>query len=341
MVPAPNHDRRYYDSNFHANLHKFSPSLYPMKPLFPPALKKNGTIGIISPASPQRDMSRLDKGIRYLEGLSYTVKLGKYSTSRFGGYLAGTDEERLSDLHGMFADPQVDAIFCSRGGYGSARLLAGLENAIIKKHPKILVGFSDITSLQLALWKTCGLVTFSGAMPSVDMADAFDPASEEQFWRVLTSRRPLGTLKQPWPMNTIQRGDAEGRLLGGNLSVVCSIIGTPYMPSLSGSILALEDVGEDSYRIDRMLTQLAYATQRARPAGVAYGFWSQDSRPRGTTPHRDVNEILAERTDITSGPILTDLMYGHEPTKLTLPFGVLSRLSSRTKRLSLLESAVQ
>lgn len=312
-----------------------------MKPLFPPALKKNGTIGIVSPASPQRDMSRLDKGIRYLEGLGYNVKLGKYSTSRFGGYLAGTDEERLSDLHTMFSDPQIDAIFCSRGGYGSARLLAGLNTTLIKRNPKILVGFSDITSLQLALWKKSGLVTFSGAMPSVDMADTFDPASEEQFWRVLTSRKPLGTLRQPWSMNVIQRGDAEGRLLGGNLSVVCSILGTQYMPSLSGSILALEDVGEESYRIDRLLTQLVYATHRARPAGVAYGFWSQGSRPRGSTPHRDVTEIIAERTDITRGPILTELMYGHEPTKLTLPFGVLTRLSSRTKRMSLLESAVQ
>lgn len=312
-----------------------------MKPLFPPALKKNGTIGIISPASPQRDMSRLDKGIRYLEDLGYSVALGKYSTSHFGGYLAGTDEERLSDLHAMFSDPKIDAIFCSRGGYGSARLLAELDTALIKKNPKIFVGFSDITSLQLALWKKCGLVTFSGAMPSVDMADTFDTASEEQFWRVLTSRKPLGTLKQPWLMNTIQRGDAEGRLLGGNLSVVCSMFGTPYMPSLGGTILALEDVGEESYRIDRMLTQLVYAAGTARPSGVAYGFWSQNSRPRGSTAHRDVNEILAERTDISRGPIMTDLMYGHESTKFTLPFGVLTRLSSRTKRMSLLESAVQ
>lgn len=312
-----------------------------MKPLFPTALKKRGTIGIISPASPQRDKSNLDNGIRYLEGLGYSVKLGKYSTSHYAGYLAGTDEQRLSDIHGMFSDPQIDAIFCSRGGYGSARLLAGLNIGLIRKNPKILVGFSDITSLQLALWNSCRLITFSGAMPSVDMANTFNAASEEQFWRVLTSRKPLGALKQPWSMNSIQGGEAEGRLLGGNLSVLCSIIGTPYMPSLRGAILALEDVGEETYRIDRMLTQLAYSTTRSRPAGIAYGFWSQDSRPRGSTPHREVLEVLAERSDITRGPILTNLMYGHEPTKLTLPFGVLTRLSSRTKRMTLLESAVQ
>ncbi|MCX6140737.1 MAG: LD-carboxypeptidase [Candidatus Kapabacteria bacterium] len=312
-----------------------------MKALFPHKLPKNGTIGIISPASPQHDMSRLDKGIRYLEGLGYSVKVGRYAREHHAGYLAGTDVQRLSDLHEMFLDPQVDAIFCSRGGYGSARLLPGLNVNLIKKHPKILVGFSDITSLQLALWKRIGLVTFSGAMPSVDMADRFDPASEEQFWRVLTSNKPLGTLKQSPTMNTIQRGDVQGRIVGGNLSVMCSLFGTPFMPSLRGSILVLEDVGEETYRIDRMLTQVAQATRSGRPAGVAYGFWSQASRPIGTTPHRDVQEVLEERCDVSRGPILAGLLYGHESTKRTLPFGVMARLSSRTKRFSLIESAVQ
>lgn len=286
-------------------------------------------------------MSRLDKGIRYLEGLGYSVKLGSYARGQHAGYLAGTDEQRLSDIHEMFRDPQVDAIFCSRGGYGSARLLPGLNVNLIKKHPKILVGFSDITSLQLALWQRIGLVTFSGAMPSVDMADVFDPASEEHFWRVLTSTKPLGTLKQSSPMNTIQRGDAQGRILGGNLSVMCSLIGTPYMPSLRNKVLVLEDVGEETYRIDRMLTQVVQATRTSPPAGVAYGFWSQSSRPLGTTPHRDVQEVLEERCDISRGPILSGLMYGHESTKLTLPFGVIARLTSRTRKLSLLEAGVR
>jgi muramoyltetrapeptide carboxypeptidase len=213
--------------------------------------------------------------------------------------------------------------------------------ALIRRNPKIFVGFSDITSLQLALWKGAGLVTFSGAMPSVDMADVFDPASEEHFWRLLTSRRVMGAVRQPWPLRVIQRGEAEGRLLGGNLSVLVTLLGTPFMPSLRGTVLALEDVGEETYRIDRMLTHLAMATVRTRPSGIAYGFWSQSSRARGTTPHRNVDEVLAERSDLTRGPIVADLMYGHESTKLTLPFGVRCRLSTRTKRLTLLESAVQ
>jgi len=312
-----------------------------MTPRFPTALRKKATIGIVSPASPQRDMSRLDKGIRYLEGLGYTVVVGDHARSRYAGYLAGSDAERLSDIHGMFADKRIDAIFCARGGYGSARLLNQLDYGLIRKNPKILVGYSDITSLQLALWHKARLVTFSGAMPSVDMVENIDATSEEQFWRTLTSRRPLGRLKQPWPTTPIQSGDAEGRLLGGNLSVLVSLLGTDYMPSLRGSILALEDIGEETYRIDRMLVQLLLATVRRRPAGIAYGFWSQSARPLGTTPHRDVNEVLAERSDLTRGPIIADLMYGDERTKFTLPFGVRTRLSTRTGTIELLESAVQ
>ncbi len=311
-----------------------------MRPLFPAALRRGATIGIISPASPQRDISRLHKGIRYLESLGYHVRVGDAALRRHGGYLAGTDEERLSDIHTMFADRSVDAIFCARGGYGSARLLRGLDMTLIRRNPKIFVGFSDITALQLALWKGAGLVTFSGAMPSVDMVDGFDPHAEEQFWRILTSRRTTGALTQPWPLTTLRAGDAEGRLLGGNLSVLVTLLGTPFMPSLRGALLALEDVGEETYRIDRMLTHLAMATASARPSGVAYGYWSQSSRARGTTPHRDVIEVLAERTDITRGPIVSELMYGHERTKLTLPFGVRCRLNTNTKRLTLLEAAV-
>lgn len=312
-----------------------------MKPLLPTAIPKNATIGIISPSSPQRDMSHLDKGIRYLEGLGYFVKLGRHARASYGGYLAGTDGERLSDIHEMFGDKQVDAIFCARGGYGSARLLPSLNASLIQRNPKIFVGFSDTTSLQLALWKMCGLVTFSGAMPSVDMVDTFDPMTEEYFWRVLTSRKPLGHLKQPTPLEIIQHGDAEGRLLGGNLSVVCSLLGTRYMPSLRGTICVLEDIGEETYRIDRMLTQLAQASTRTRAAAVAYGFWSQNSRSTVSTPHRDVNEVLAERCDLTRGPIVSGLMYGHEATKFTLPFGVRARLTSRTKRLTVVDAAVK
>lgn len=317
------------------------PTWVPMRVTRPAALPRNATIGIISPSSPQRDTARLERGIRYLERLGYSVKLGNHVLATHGGYLAGTDEQRAEDLHTMFRDPQVDAVFCARGGYGCARLLPLLDFSVFRRHPKIFVGFSDVTVLQMALLKRAGLVTFSGAMPSVDMADGFDPRSEEQFWRVLTSRRPLGTLSQPTPLEVIRRGDARGRLMGGNLSVLVSLLGTGYLPPLGNTILALEDVGEATYRIDRMLVQLVYATRAMPAAGTVYGSWSQADPSTHSTPHRDVREVLSERIDLASGPILSGLMYGHQAEKFTLPFGVEARLrSARGGALSLLESAV-
>jgi muramoyltetrapeptide carboxypeptidase len=312
-----------------------------MRVIRPAALPRNATIGIISPSSPQRDAARLERSVRYLESLGYLVKLGNHVLATHGGYLAGTDEQRAEDLQAMFRDPHVDAVFCARGGYGCARLLPLLNFSVFRRHPKIFVGFSDVTVLQLALLRRTGLVTFSGAMPSVDMADGFEPRSEEQFWRILTSRRPLGTLSQPTPLDVIRRGDARGRLLGGNLSVLVSLLGTGYLPSFGSSILALEDVGEATYRIDRMLVQLARALRTAPAAGAVYGSWSQPDPSTYSTPHRDVREVLRERIDLASGPILSGLMYGHQAEKFTLPLGIEARLrSSRGGSLSLLEAAV-
>jgi muramoyltetrapeptide carboxypeptidase len=313
-----------------------------MKIIKPPALPRGATIGIISPSSPQRDEERLKCGVRYLESLGYQVKIGHHVYARHGGYLAGTDEQRAEDLHSMFRDPDVSAIFCARGGYGCARILPLVDFGLIRRHPKIFVGFSDVTVLQLALLKRTGLVTFSGAMPSVDMADGFEPIAEEQFWRVLTERRRPGALRQPLALNIIRRGRTEGRLLGGNLSVLVSLLGTGYLPELGGSILALEDVGEATYRIDRMLLQLSMATARRPAAGVIYGSWSQAESSSGSTPHRDVEEVLQERLDIAAGPILSNLLYGHQAQKFTLPIGVMARLeTARGGSLTLLEGGVQ
>lgn len=313
-----------------------------MQVIRPAALPRNATIGIISPSSPQRDVARLERGIRYLESLGYSVKLGNHVYASHGAYLAGTDEQRATDLHEMFSDPQVSAVFCARGGYGCARMLEHIDFSIIRRNPKIFVGFSDVTVLQLAMFRRTRLVTFSGAMPSVDMADGFDGQSEEQFWRIVTSAKPFGKLPQPWPLDVVQRGDVRGRLMGGNLSVLVSMIGTGYLPSLRDMILALEDVGEATYRIDRMLVQLAQTTRTAKAAGTVYGSWSQPDPATYSTPHRDVREVLAERTDLTRGPIISGLMYGHQAQKFTLPIGIEARLrSAGGGSLSLLEGAVQ
>jgi muramoyltetrapeptide carboxypeptidase len=312
-----------------------------MRLLLPSPLPAKATIGIVSPASPQRDAKRLERGIAYLESLGHSVVLGNHVHARYGAYLAGTDAERCADLEQMFADKRIDAIFCARGGYGSARLLDRLDYGLIKRNPKILVGFSDITALQMALLKRTGLVTFSGALPSVDMADGFTPESEEWFWRALTSKRPLGPIQQPWPTRVVQQGAAEGPLIGGNLSVFVTLLGTPYQPPTKGSILVLEDVGEETYSIDRMLNHLRQANVLGTLNGMIAGEWSQSSRPKGSTPHRDVQEVIAEAAEHISGPVLTNMMYGHEPLKLTVPFGVRVRLSSRGSGLRFLEPALR
>ena len=302
--------------------------------ILPKPLPKKATIGIVAPASPQRDPRRLERGIQYLERLGHTVVLGSHVPSVHGGYLAGTDDQRRSDLEGMFADPRIDAIFCSRGGYGSARLLDALDYRLIRTNPKILGGFSDVTALQMALWKKIGLVTFSGALPSVDMADGFAPESEEWFWRALSSHRPLGPIRQPWPMNTIQRGTAEGHLIGGNLSVLVTLLGTPFQPPARNSILVLEDVGEETYRVDRMLNHLRQSGLLSQVHGLVTGQWSQSGRPSGNTPPRPIEEVISEIAGSVDGPVLSDLMYGHEALKLQLPLG------SRGSGLRVLEPAL-
>lgn len=312
----------------------------------PKSLQKNAVIGVIAPASPQRDPDRLTRGVEYLEKLGYRVKYGRNIDKRHAGYLAGTDAERLADLHNMFADPHVDAIFCARGGYGSARLLTQIDWDLLKKNPKIFVGFSDLTSLQLAIWKRIRLVTFSGALPSVDMADDVDGETEEWFWRVLTSTSPLGPITQSLPLHRSRLPDAPRSgvrtpLIPANLTVLCSMLGTPWMPSLTNALLVLEDIGEETYRLDRLLTQLRLSGAFDAVSGAAFGYFTQKGLPKTATPHRDVAELLREVQRQTTCPMLTGLMFGHEKKKFTLPVGVSASIAPRRAALILHEAAVQ
>ncbi len=300
----------------------------------PKALRKNAVIGVIAPASPQRDPDRLTRGVHYLENLGYRVKYGRNIDKRHAGYLAGTDAERLADLHEMFADPQVEAIFCARGGYGSARLLTQVDWDLLRRNPKIFVGFSDLTSLQLAIWKRIRLVTFSGALPSVDMADAMDAETEEWFWRVLTSTSPLGPLTQSVPLRRTRVPDLTASavrtpLIPANLTVLCSMLGTPWMPSLTNALLVLEDIGEETYRVDRLLTQLRLSGAFDVVSGIAFGYFTQKGLPTTATPHRDITELLREVQKQTTCPMLTGLMFGHEQKKFTFPVGVSASIAPR------------
>lgn len=309
--------------------------------LKPAKLNKGDLIGIVAPASPVLDPSRIDRGVSYLERLGYRVVVGE-NVLKGHGYLAGTDEERASDLHSMFRDRNVKAIICTRGGYGTPRLLRRLDYKLIRRNPKILAGFSDITALQLALWTRCRLVTFHAPMLATDMADIMDPFTEEMFWRIITDDRKIGpvTLPEPAQMKVLQPGTFTGRVLGGNLSIIVSLFGTPYQPSFDRSVLFLEEVGEEPYRVDRMLTQLTNASLLAGCRGIMIG-QCMDCVPRDASrPSLSLDQVLEEFARASKKPVVSGLPFGHVTRKMTLPVGVRVRVRTEMTSVEFLESAV-
>ena len=310
--------------------------------LKPPRLRRGDVIGLISPASTPLPTEKIEMGIRYLERLGYRVKLGEHVAAQHG-HFAGTDQQRLSDLNAMLNDSRVNAIFAIRGGYGSQRLLPFVDYRAARRQPKIVVGFSDITALQLALFRRAGLVTFSGPLPGVEFWQKPDPYTEEQFWRLLTSPRRVGPLRNPnrKPLRARITGRARGRLLGGNLSLVLSSLGTRFSPDYAGAILVLEDVQEHFYRIDRMFTQLRNAGILDQITGLVLGLFTHCQPSDPAKPHLKLAEIFDEVLSWVKVPTIEGLQYGHVPRKLTVPFGLEARLDADRGTLTVPESAVE
>ncbi|HET6271390.1 MAG TPA: LD-carboxypeptidase [Bacteroidota bacterium] len=311
-----------------------------MVPLKPPQLRKGDLIGIVSPASPVADVSRIESGVRYLEGLGYHVIVGKHVAQTLG-YLAGTDEERVEDLHAMFRNREVRAIICVRGGYGTPRLLPLLNYRLIARNPKILAGYSDITALQLALWKKCRLITFHAPMLGVEMANTIDPWTEEMFWSLATSSRRIGSIFVPTDSTPrpLHQGKGQGRLLGGNLSMVVSILATPYQPNFTDSVVFLEDVTEEPYRVDRMMMQLRNASILSASSAILTGQFTDCVPLDKSKPSLTVDEILQESAAATGRPFLSNLPFGHIPKKMTLPVGLRVRVNAGQCTIEFLESA--
>lgn len=312
-----------------------------MKNLKPPRLRKGDLIGIISPASTPSAQEKIDKGVHYLERLGYRVKIGKHVMAQHG-YLAGTDEQRAEDLNDMLRDRAVRAIFAIRGGYGTPRLLHLVDYRAVRRDPKILVGYSDVTGLQLALYRRAGLVTFSGPMVAVEMWDSIDPFTEEHFWRVITSSARIGSLRNPDGERLISynSGKATGRLLGGNLSLLASLLGTRYLPNLRHAILILEDVDEAPHRVDRMFTQLYHAGITTTINGLVLGVFTDCVPSDPSKPHLTISQVIEDAVRRMRCPVLSNLQYGHIAKKLTLPFGIQALLDTRSGTLKLQEGAV-
>jgi len=322
------------------------PRKLPLLTLIPPyRLAPGDTIGIIAPASPPPDPAKLDAGVAALERLGFRVKLARHVRER-RGFLAGTDRQRAADLMGMFVDRRVNAILCVRGGYGAPRLLPLLDYGVIRRHAKIFVGYSDVTALHCALLTQAGLISFHGPMLVGDFArDALPPFTLNSFQQTLEQGR-IGSVAAGYLDKTVtvlRQGRARGRLIGGNLSLLCSLIGTPWLPDFRRRILFLEDVGEQPYRFDRMLTQLLNAGLLQQVAGVAVGVNAgcEDPKAKELREYRQtVADVLRERLRPLKVPMVMGLPFGHVPLIATLPVGVMATLDGNAGKLLLEEPGV-
>lgn len=318
-----------------------------MKLIHPQRLAPGDTLGIIAPASAPPDPKAIDRGVALLEQLGYKTKLAPNVQKRLG-YLAGTDRERAGDLMRLFTDDKVNGILCVRGGYGTARLLPLLDYQVIRAHAKIFVGYSDITSLHCAFLTRAGLVSFHGPMLNSDFATPELPDfTIQSFLQGLASPTAPKNIAAGYAGKTVKilrRGTAEGPLIGGNLALLGTLIGTPWQPSFRKSILFLEDVGEAPYRWDRMLTHLLNCGLLQQVAGIAIGLNADCTDPKakvGGEYRQTLEEVLRERLLPLKIPILSGLPFGHVPHNATLPVGVQARLDAQRGELLLLESGVR
>jgi muramoyltetrapeptide carboxypeptidase len=313
----------------------------------PRALRPGATVGLITPSTYVSDPDRLALAERTLKYFELKPKFGKNVRKR-NGYLGGSIDERLEDLHAMFADRSVDAVFAIRGGYGSAQLLDRIDYDLLRKNPKIFLGYSDITALHLAIQKRAGLVTFHGPVA----LSGFSEYTQKCFRRALFESAPLGAVTNPPETNplrpshtlrTIRGGRARGPLVGGNLTLISTTMGTPFEIDTRGRILLLEDVDEQPYSIDRMLTQLRLAGKFDAAAGVVFGECNA-CRPRDYKPAFESTLSLGEVLDEVLGklriPMLSGLTFGHTDDQLTLPLGVTATLDADKGELVIEEAGV-
>ncbi len=285
-------------------------------------------MGLISPAGPVAE-EELKAGLALLDSKGLRVRLGAHVFDR-KEYLAGEDAARLDDFHAMFSDPDVRALFCTRGGYGTLRLLDKIQYDLVRKNPKVLVGFSDVTALLLALLKRTGLVTFHGAM--FRNAGQRDSANIDNLLDLLgfssTHRLVFEGTRHLVP------GKARGPLIGGNMNLISHLLGTPFLPSFSGCILLLEDIGEPLYRVDRMLTHLRLSGHLEGLSGIVAGEF------KGCGERDAVDRLLTEVAEDLHIPLISGFPLGHGFRNIPLPLGVTAELDTVGPSLTLMESCV-
>ncbi len=310
--------------------------------IYPKRLRKGDTVGLITPGSPitKEQLNETEEKLVNLgfKPFYYDSVLDQY------GYFAGKDEDRAEELKKMFANDKVDAILCVRGGYGSIRILDKIDYDLIRKNPKIFMGYSDITALITAIHQKTGLITFHGPLG----VSEFNDFTLTSFEKVVMNPQPKYTcpyLREPETENnpefdlyTINSGKAKGELIGGNISVLDSMIGSDFEPDFENKIVYLEEIEEKTYRVDKMLYHLLYATNLKKAAGIVLGVFKEcniNDEPR-LTLKQAIHDLL-EPLDM---PVSYGLPFGHIDTIITIPTGVKAKFNTRKNRLTLLEEAV-
>jgi muramoyltetrapeptide carboxypeptidase len=330
------------------------------------ALRPGGTIGVVAPSwgGPARHPHRVERGVAYLESLGYRVILGRYAMGQ-RGYVSGTAEERLADLHGFFADPEVQAIVAAIGGDHSCHLLPRLDWGLVRANPKVLVGFSDVTVLNLAIHAMTGLVTFNGPALMTDFGEYPAPLAytTESFFRTVARAQPVGALEpaDAWTeelldwgqkldltrartlvpsagWSWLKPGRAVGRLVGGCLESMEHLRGTPYWPDFEGAIWFFEtsEGKPKPATVDAILQDYENTGVLGRIAGLVVGRPNKYSEAEKAELHA----LLLERTRAYAFPIVAEVDFGHTSPQLTLPIGCLAELEGGERRFAILEAAV-
>ncbi len=298
----------------------------------PQRLQQGDTIGIISPSSPP-DPASLEKSLAFLEELGLKWKFGQHA-KKINGYLAGTDAERLEDLHEMFKDPEVKGIICSSGGYGAARFTDQIDLQLMEENPKVFWGFSDITFLHSAMGRYSNLVTFHGPMLGPNIGkESFDALSAKMFQQLFEPME-LHYTEAISPLSTISPGVAEGELVGGNLSLLARSIGTKYELDTKGKLLLLEDIGEEPARVDGLLNQLRMTGKLADAAGIVVGDFSRTETQKKWTLTLD--EVFDHYFKDLGKPVVKGFKIGHCEPHFAVPLGVPAKLDADARTLTIL-----
>ena len=311
----------------------------------PKKLKKGDTIGVVSPASPSENKSEVYRAKETLEEMGYKVVIGK-NVNKQKGFVSATEDERAEDINSMFENDAIDAVFSTQGGYGSAQIINKLDFETIKKNPKIFTGFSDITSLHLAMNKFSDLVSFHSPGMARFNSEDLTEYTKNHFFRAIASSSPIGNIdladEKKW-LNTIVPGKCEGNIIGGNMTLVCASLGTPYEIDCKGKILFLEEVDAEPWTIDHMMSHLRNAGKLDDAIGFVIGE-CDSCVPFANNPgfycDTSLEDVLNYYLLPLNKPVLYGLPLGHTDDLATIPMGVYCRLEADTKRFTVLESGV-